>query len=65
MLQSHSLIEEVPIVGSKVMRPLVDRLVGKPGYFRFQSDFTLTVHQDDGSVETVEGSTLHELVALS
>lgn len=65
VLQSHSLIEEVPIVGSKVMRPLVNRVVGKPGYFRFRSDFTLTVHHDDGAAETVEGSTLHELVALS
>ncbi|WP_026918372.1 lipocalin-like domain-containing protein [Gordonia shandongensis] len=65
VLQSHSLIEEVPIVGSRLLRPIVDRVIGKPGYFRFQSDFTLAVTQDDGSVETVEGSTLHELVALT
>lgn len=64
LLQSHSLIEEVPVVGSRALRPLVDRVIGKPGYFRFQSDFTLAVTGADGSVETIQGSTLHELVAL-
>ncbi|MCF8601920.1 hypothetical protein L5I01_00960 [Gordonia sp. HY442] len=65
VLQSYSLIEQMPVIGSKLMRPIADRVIGKPGYFRFRSDFTLAVTQDDGSVETVEGSTLHELVALS
>ncbi|GAC56364.1 hypothetical protein GOHSU_05_00030 [Gordonia hirsuta DSM 44140 = NBRC 16056] len=64
VLHAQSLLEDIPVLGSKFMRPVTDRLIGRPGYFRFKSDFTLSVNQDDGSVDTVTGSTLHELVAL-
>ncbi|WP_143965893.1 lipocalin-like domain-containing protein [Gordonia zhaorongruii] len=65
VLHAQALLEDIPIVGSTLMRPITDKLIGRPGYFRFRSDFTLSVvDQEDGSVDTVAGSTLHELVAL-
>lgn len=64
VLHAQALLEQVPLLGSRFLRPLTDRLIGRPGYFRFRSDFTLSVTRDDGSTETVDGSTLHELVAL-
>ena len=41
----------------------VNKLLGHPGYFRFLSDFELTVVVD-GEKFTERGTTLHELVAL-
>lgn len=64
VLHAQSLLEDIPIVGSRFLRPVTDRLIGRPGYFRFQSDFTLSVIGDDGATDTVTGTTLHELVAL-
>lgn len=64
VLQGHDLLSDIPVVGSKVLRPLVKRLVGQPGYFRFESAFTLSVTRDDGRVDVRTGTTLHELVAL-
>ena len=65
VLHAQALLDEIPIVGSALLRPLTDRLIGRPGYFRFHSDFTLTVNRPDGGVDTATGTTLHELVALS
>ncbi|MGJ0120692.1 lipocalin-like domain-containing protein [Williamsia sp. MIQD14] len=64
VLHGHDLLGDIPVVGSKVLRPLVSRLVGHPGYFRFASDFRLAVTRDDGRVDVRTGTTLHELVAL-
>ena len=64
VLHGHDLLSDIPVVGSKVLRPLVSRLVGHPGYFRFESDFRLSVTRDDGRVDVRTGTTLHELVAL-
>ena len=65
VLHAQALLDDVPVVGSALLRPLTDRLIGRPGYFRFESDFTLEVTRGDGVVDTVTGSTLHELVALT
>jgi len=45
------------------VKPVVNRLLGRPGYFRFDSDFSLSVQ---GAGKTIErsGRTLHEMVAL-
>ncbi|GAC80351.1 Hydroxyneurosporene synthase (CrtC) [Gordonia malaquae] len=64
VLHAQALLDDVPVIGSALLRPVTDRLIGRPGYFRFESDFTLAVTRDDGSVETVSGTTLHELVGL-
>lgn len=69
VLHAQSLLADVPVLGSRLLRPLTDRLIGRPGYFRFRSDFTLSVPGPGGAAETgtgesMRGSTLHELVAL-
>jgi len=57
----------VPVVGRRfvkpVAKPVINRLLGNPGYFRFRSDFTLTA-EVDGERLVRTGSTLHEAVAL-
>ncbi|MFE7224698.1 hypothetical protein ACFU7D_07935 [Nocardioides sp. NPDC057577] len=67
VIHGHDLLDDVPVVGTRVggalLKPIVRRLVGEPGYFRFLSDFELTV--TIGRETRVErGRTLHELVAL-
>jgi hypothetical protein len=44
------------------VRWLVNRFM-RPGWFRFESDFTLRV-QHDGRTFEENGTTLHEMVAL-
>ncbi len=63
VVHAHDLLNDVPVVRSRLVKPLVHRLVGHPGYFRFMSDFELTVVVDGEKFERF-GSTLHELVAL-
>lgn len=63
MIHAHDLLDDVPVVRSRAIKSLARKLIGQPGYFRFLSDFELTVTLDgETTVET--GSTLHELVAL-
>lgn len=64
VLQGESLLEAIPVVGSPLLRPLMRKLVGNPGYFRFSSHFELSVPREDGSSDVLTGTTLHELVAL-
>lgn len=64
VIHAEDIVRGIPVVGSAPLRPLAHRLIGHPGYFRFYSDFELTVHTSDGAV-TRWGTTLHELVALS
>ncbi|MGY1983652.1 lipocalin-like domain-containing protein [Nocardia gipuzkoensis] len=64
VIHAHDLIDDIPVARSRLIKPLVHRLVGHPGYFRFESSFELTVHTATG-VEKRTGSTLHELVALA
>ncbi|MGZ4447718.1 MAG: hypothetical protein ACXVEC_13345 [Nocardioides sp.] len=65
VIDAQDLLDEVPVARSRFVKPLVHRLVGRPGYFRFDSRFVLRVHEDDGRVVERTGSTLHEMVALS
>ncbi|MFI8975618.1 lipocalin-like domain-containing protein [Nocardia asteroides] len=64
VIHAHDLLDDLPVVRSRPIKPLVRRLVGHPGYFRFASTFELTVHTATGT-EKRGGSTLHELVALT
>ena len=64
IVHAHDLLSDVPVVGRPPLNKLVKKAVGHPGYFRFRSDFDLTV-TIDGRQETHTGQTLHEMVALS
>ncbi|WP_043660708.1 lipocalin-like domain-containing protein [Nocardia thailandica] len=64
VIHAHDLLDDVPLVRSRPLRALAHRLIGHPGYFRFESAFTLTVHGPGGPL-TRTGTTLHELVALT
>lgn len=64
IIDAQDLLDEVPVARSRLVKPLVHRLVGRPGYFRFDSRFELTVIEDGVEVRR-SGSTLHEMVALS
>ncbi|MBY8859386.1 hypothetical protein K7711_23155 [Nocardia sp. CA2R105] len=63
VIHAHDIIDDFPIVRSRLIKPLVYRAIGHPAYFRFQSAFELSVHED-GHTEVRKGTTLHELVAL-
>ncbi|HEY5189400.1 MAG TPA: hypothetical protein VII87_10220 [Solirubrobacteraceae bacterium] len=63
IIHAHDLLDDFPVVRSRLVKPIVNRLVGCPGYLRFRSDFTLTALVD-GERQVREGSTLHEMVAL-
>ena len=43
---------------------MVNRLLGRPGYLRFESDFDLTVRLEDEALKET-GRTMHEMVALT
>lgn len=64
IVHAHNLLEDIPIASSKLVKPIVNWLVGRPGYFRFRSDFTMTV-TIDGEQYDRSGTTLHEMVALT
>lgn len=67
IIHAHDLLNDVPVVGKRfvkpVAKPVINRLLGNPGYFRFRSDFTLTA-EVGGEMVVRTGSTLHEAVAL-
>lgn len=63
VIHAHDLLDDVPVVRSRFVKPILNRIVGRPGYFRFDSTFELTVTLD-GVTRTETGRTLHELVAL-
>lgn len=63
VIHAHNIIDDFPIVRSRLLKPLVYLAIGHPAYFRFQSTYELTVH-DGGRADTRTGTTLHELVAL-
>ncbi|MEU6560074.1 lipocalin-like domain-containing protein [Nocardia nova] len=64
VIHAHDLLDDVPLVRSRLLKPLAHRFIGHPGYFRFESAFELTVHGDGEPVRRT-GTTLHELVALT
>lgn len=63
VIHAHDLLDDVPVARSRALKPVVRRLVGQPGYFRFDSEFELTL-EVDGETRVETGRTLHELVAL-
>ena len=67
IIHAHSFLDDVPGLSKPgvrvVAKPVLGRLVGHPGYFRFESDFTL-VATVDGQTYERSGRTLHEMVAL-
>ena len=64
IVHAHNLLEDIPLAASPLIKPIVNRLIGRPGYFRFRSDFSLSVSVD-GLTQERHGSTLHEMVALT
>ncbi|TWH02713.1 putative secreted hydrolase [Nocardioides sp. J9] len=68
VIHGHDLLDDIPVVGTKIggalLKPIIHKVVGQPGYFRFLSDFELTVTVD-GETIVETGTTLHELVALT
>ncbi|MGW3540666.1 lipocalin-like domain-containing protein [Nocardia niigatensis] len=63
VIHAHDMLDDVPVVRSRAVKPLVQRMIGHPAYFRFESGFELTVHTGHWT-EKRTGTTLHELVAL-
>jgi hypothetical protein len=63
VIDAHDFIADVPVLRSRPVKPLVNGILGRPGYFRFDSDFSLRVELDGRSYGST-GRTLHEMVAL-
>ena len=64
IVHANDFLEMVPVVRSRLVKPVVNRLLGRPGYFRFESDFDLTVRLADEVLKET-GRTMHEMVALT
>ncbi len=63
VIDAHNFLEDMPVVRNKAVQKVVNRLIGRPGYFRFDSNFDLHV-EHDGQSSDQAGRTLHEMVAL-
>jgi len=63
VIDAHDFVEDLPVARNRAVKPLINRLVGRPGYFRFNSDFSLHVERGGRSYDR-SGRTLHEMVAL-
>lgn len=63
VIDAHDFVADIPVLGSRLVKPLANRLVGRPGYFRFNSGFELSASVNGESIEKT-GTTLHEMVAL-
>jgi hypothetical protein len=63
VIDAHDFVADLPVARSGLVKPAVNRLLGRPGYFRFSSDFSLRVFRDGKSYDRA-GTTLHEMVAL-
>jgi hypothetical protein len=63
IVHANDFLDAIPVVRSRFVKPVVNRFLGRPGYFRFESDYDLIVRlQDEVLKET--GRTMHEMVAL-
>jgi predicted secreted hydrolase len=63
IIDCNDLLKEInPVIMNSLTRKLVNKFM-RPGWFRFESDFTLRV-QHDGRTFEETGTTLHEMVAL-
>jgi hypothetical protein len=63
VIDAHNFLEDLPVVRSKAIQPIIHKLIGRPGYFRFDSEFELHV-EHKGETFDRSGTTLHEMVAL-
>ncbi|HKT02376.1 MAG TPA: lipocalin-like domain-containing protein [Rugosimonospora sp.] len=63
VVHAHDLLDDLPVARNRVVKPLLRAVVGRPGYFRFRSDFTLSAVVD-GATQERTGTALHEMVAL-
>lgn len=64
VIDAHDLLDDMPkALMNPLTRALVHKFVGRPGWFRFSSDFKLEV-EHEGKTYKEEGTTLHEMVAL-
>ncbi|MFD4181335.1 lipocalin-like domain-containing protein [Rhodococcus sp. NPDC058514] len=63
IVHGHDFLADVPVVRSRLVKPLANRLLGRPGYFRFHSTFELSIDLGGTTFER-SGTTLHEMVAL-
>jgi len=64
IIDAHNLLRDVsPVFSLRPVERVANRLIGRPGYFRFDSRFTLQVEHDGRPYERT-GTTLHEMVAL-
>lgn len=63
VIDAHDFIADLPVLRSRALKPAVNRLVGRPGYFRFNSDYSLRVIHEGATCDR-SGTTLHEMVAL-
>jgi hypothetical protein len=63
IVHANDFLEQLPVVRSRLVKPVVNRFLGRPGYFRFESDFDLTLRLPD-EVRKETGRTMHEMVAL-
>jgi hypothetical protein len=59
IIDAHDFLENL----NPVLRWGINKTFGRPGYFRFRSDFDLTV-RDNKEIFHRVGKTLHEMVAL-
>ena len=64
VIDAHNLLHDVsPIFKNRLIERAVNAAVGRPGYFRFGSDFSLHLEHRGTSLDR-SGRTLHEMVAL-
>ena len=64
IIDAHDLLTDlVPALRNPLLKAAVKRLVGRPGWFRFSSDYVLKVTHAGQTFER-SGVTLHEMVAL-
>ncbi|MEN6473988.1 MAG: hypothetical protein ABFD81_08245 [Syntrophaceae bacterium] len=64
IIDAHDLLTDlVPSLRNPMLKAAVKRLVGRPGWFRFSSDYVLKVTHAGQTFER-RGVTLHEMVAL-
>lgn len=64
IIDEQDLLDEIPVARTKMIKPIINKLIGRPGYFRFDSTYELTITLD-GETTVHTGNTLHEMVALS
>jgi len=64
IIDAHDLLTDlVPALRNPLLKAAVKKLVGRPGWFRFSSDYVLEVTHAGQTFER-RGVTLHEMVAL-